>query len=72
MRRTFILGASQKVSHSAYDDNKCPNGQTSFPGDYFKQRSWKGLDDSVRVDEDTSVTEGLAGIAASYATEPSK
>ncbi|CAJ0957498.1 unnamed protein product, partial [Mesorhabditis belari] len=42
-------------------------------GDYFKERTWHGLDDSIRIDEELKVTEGRSGIAAGYATEaPSK
>ncbi|KAH7720310.1 diphthamide biosynthesis protein 2 [Aphelenchoides avenae] len=41
-------------------------------GDYFKQRTWKGLDDSVTDElKDLSIKQGLSGIAAGYSTGPS-
>ncbi|CAJ0574809.1 unnamed protein product, partial [Mesorhabditis spiculigera] len=40
-------------------------------GDYFKERTWHGLDNSVRFEEqgETSISEGRSGIAAAYANE---
>lgn len=38
-------------------------------GDYFKQRTWKGLDDSVSDElRDLSIKQGLSGVAMGYST----
>uniref|UniRef100_A0A0K0D421 Col_cuticle_N domain-containing protein n=1 Tax=Angiostrongylus cantonensis TaxID=6313 RepID=A0A0K0D421_ANGCA len=39
-------------------------------GDYFKNHSWLGLDDSVRLNESTELREGRTGTALGYDTEP--
>uniref|UniRef100_F1L989 2-(3-amino-3-carboxypropyl)histidine synthase subunit 2 n=1 Tax=Ascaris suum TaxID=6253 RepID=F1L989_ASCSU len=40
-------------------------------GDYFIDRSWKGLDDSCTSDQEViKICEGRSGIASSYAYEP--
>ncbi|PIO57790.1 hypothetical protein TELCIR_20790, partial [Teladorsagia circumcincta] len=39
-------------------------------GDYFKNSSWRGLDDSIRLDESTKLEEGRLGTALGYDTEP--
>ncbi|VDP27563.1 unnamed protein product [Heligmosomoides polygyrus] len=41
-------------------------------GDYFKNSTWRGLDDGVRLDEPTKVEEGRMGTALGYDTEPTK
>lgn len=42
-------------------------------GDYFADRSWKGLDDTCHVGDeccrDTAMREGLKGVASEYASE---
>ena len=63
-----------KPTDQLTEDGHLEGGQVALytAGDYFKQRSWRGLDDSIRTEEETGVTEGRAGIAASYIQEPSK
>nr|CDJ90245.1 Diphthamide synthesis domain containing protein [Haemonchus contortus]CDJ96993.1 Diphthamide synthesis domain containing protein [Haemonchus contortus] len=39
------------------------------PGEYFKNSSWRGLDDSVRLEESTDIQKGRLGIALEYDTE---
>ncbi|WKX95391.1 hypothetical protein Q1695_012103 [Nippostrongylus brasiliensis] len=39
-------------------------------GDYFKNASWRGLDDNVRLDESTELVEGRTGTALGYDSEP--
>ncbi|KAJ1357484.1 hypothetical protein KIN20_015648 [Parelaphostrongylus tenuis] len=38
--------------------------------DYFKNHSWQGLDDGVRLDEPTEIREGRTGTALGYDIEP--
>ncbi|KAI6172187.1 Diphthamide biosynthesis protein 2 [Aphelenchoides besseyi] len=38
-------------------------------GDYFVDRSWKGLDDDYHEDDDTMMKQGLKGLARDYAEE---
>ncbi|CAI4230882.1 unnamed protein product [Auanema sp. JU1783] len=38
-------------------------------GDNFKQRTWRGLDDSMQTDESTAIQDGRRGIASSYVNE---
>lgn len=38
-------------------------------GDYFANRTWKGLDDQYQENTDTILRHGLEGIASGYITE---
>ncbi|KAI6197095.1 Diphthamide biosynthesis protein 2 [Aphelenchoides besseyi] len=38
-------------------------------GDYFVNRSWKGLDNDYHEDDDTTMKEGLKGLARDYAEQ---
>ncbi|CAJ0606840.1 unnamed protein product [Cylicocyclus nassatus] len=54
-------------------DSEAKNSGEILPyekGDYFKSRTWRGLDADVRLDESTKVEEGRTGTALSYDTEP--
>lgn len=42
---------------------------SSLLGDYFSQRTWKGLDDRY-ANESVTVQEGRSGVASKYNSEP--
>uniref|UniRef100_A0A915DHE0 Uncharacterized protein n=1 Tax=Ditylenchus dipsaci TaxID=166011 RepID=A0A915DHE0_9BILA len=58
----------EDVCNSTSDDNKKQLVNYSA-GDYFANRTWKGLDDEVCEENETSLKTGLSGVAASYASE---
>jgi hypothetical protein len=45
---------------------------TWFLGDYFANRSWKGLDDTYNKNDTTELKEGLKGISLGYSSEKQK
>ena len=54
------------------DNNKLSILHESGAGEFLKNRSWSGLEQKIGETPVTKVTEGLKGLAASYASEPSK
>ncbi|CAD6197465.1 unnamed protein product [Caenorhabditis auriculariae] len=63
--RVRTANPAKNVAEASSSD---ANGAVSLytAGDYFAQRSWKGLDDTIRVGDDTTVRQGRSGIAQSY------
>jgi diphthamide biosynthesis protein 2 len=64
---------SGKVRALNFDENSLENDQRQIveysAGDYFTQRTWKGLDDTANEgQEDLKLKEGLSGIASGYST----
>ncbi|PAV74714.1 hypothetical protein WR25_15329 [Diploscapter pachys] len=65
---------SGKIRANLNLDEKSEGSSTTVAlytaGDYFDKLSWKGLDDSVKNEASTEVTEGRTGIASAYRNEP--
>ncbi|OZC09305.1 diphthamide biosynthesis protein 2 [Onchocerca flexuosa] len=51
-------------------ENSCNTLSTYTAGDYFSQRTWKGLDDNY-AGESVAMQEGRSGIASKYSSEQS-
>ncbi|KAL6733337.1 hypothetical protein Aduo_003989 [Ancylostoma duodenale] len=51
------------------EDKKCGEILPYEKGDYFKNRTWRGLDADIRLDESTKVEQGRTGTALGYDTE---
>ncbi|KAK5983928.1 2-(3-amino-3-carboxypropyl)histidine synthase subunit 2, partial [Trichostrongylus colubriformis] len=57
------------------DNGKTTKGGQVVPydaGDYFKNSTWRGLDDGIHLDESTELEEGRLGTALGYDTEPAR
>jgi hypothetical protein len=62
----------QLINYSAGLQNINSNFIThKFLGDYFANRSWKGLDDGYRQDDSLEIKKGLAGTSMGYSSEKS-
>ncbi|CAB3404639.1 unnamed protein product [Caenorhabditis bovis] len=63
-----LVSGKVRIQHKNIDEKDGTSSTIALytAGDYFKERSWKGLDDGVRVDEDTTIQEGRSGIAQDY------
>uniref|UniRef100_A0A0R3RZD4 2-(3-amino-3-carboxypropyl)histidine synthase subunit 2 n=1 Tax=Elaeophora elaphi TaxID=1147741 RepID=A0A0R3RZD4_9BILA len=61
-----VMSAEDDVND---DTNSCNILSTYTAGDYFSQRTWKGLDDRY-VNESVTVQKGRSGIASKYNSEP--
>ncbi|EFO23169.2 diphthamide biosynthesis protein 2 [Loa loa] len=64
--RMRITGVEDNDSNGI---NSCNALTTYAAGDYFSQRTWKGLDDGY-TSESVSVREGRSGVASKYNSEP--
>uniref|UniRef100_A0A1I7XPL8 DDE_3 domain-containing protein n=1 Tax=Heterorhabditis bacteriophora TaxID=37862 RepID=A0A1I7XPL8_HETBA len=66
-----LITGRLRVGRVRDEKDKKDDGQLAIytAGDYFKERSWRGLEDSVRLGESIEVEEGRSGIAAGYGNE---
>lgn len=67
-----LITGKVRLSRLPNSDGATHSGQIDVyhTGDYFKDHSWHGLDDSVRMDDSTAIREGRTGTALSYDVEP--
>lgn len=66
-----LITGKIRATHIVEDDSDTKNRQMAVysAGDYFNNRSWKGLDDGYHQDDSLEVKEGLTGIAREYSSE---
>uniref|UniRef100_A0A0N5B6H1 2-(3-amino-3-carboxypropyl)histidine synthase subunit 2 n=1 Tax=Strongyloides papillosus TaxID=174720 RepID=A0A0N5B6H1_STREA len=69
---SLITGQIRRTDINSYkSDKECQDIQLYSANSVLSSRSWKGLDPSVRDDEDDlTIKEGIKGIGAQYASEP--
>uniref|UniRef100_A0AC35UHK8 2-(3-amino-3-carboxypropyl)histidine synthase subunit 2 n=1 Tax=Rhabditophanes sp. KR3021 TaxID=114890 RepID=A0AC35UHK8_9BILA len=67
---SLITGKVRRTNLNEKNEDGCQDVQLYSAKDTFGQRSWKGLDASIKDEEDLSIKEGIHGIAANYVSEP--